>query len=82
MIIFCHLLKNKNKYKQKQKWTKQTNKQKQTQTNKQNKTAYVVLESTHVKSSPLFTFSTKLLDQESPSVHLFYEKVTFSNYFH
>ena len=26
---------------------------------------------THLKSSPLFTFSTKLLGQDSPSVHLF-----------
>ena len=29
------------------------------------------LEPTHLKSSPLFTFSTKLLGQDSPSVHLF-----------
>ena len=29
------------------------------------------LEPTHLKSSPLFTFSTKSLGQDSPSVHLF-----------
>ena len=29
------------------------------------------LEPTHLKSSPLFTFSTKLLSQDSPSIHLF-----------
>ena len=29
------------------------------------------LEPTHLKSSPLFTFSTKLLGQDSPSIHLF-----------
>ena len=29
------------------------------------------LELTHLKSSPLFTFSRKLLGQDSPSVHLF-----------
>ena len=29
------------------------------------------LEPTHLKSSPPFTFSTKLLGQDSPSVHLF-----------
>ena len=29
------------------------------------------LEPTHLKSSPLFTFSTKWLGQDSPSVHLF-----------
>ena len=29
------------------------------------------LEPTHLKSSPLFTFSTKLLGQDSPLVHLF-----------
>ena len=29
------------------------------------------LEPTYLKSSPLFTFSTKLLGQDSPSVHLF-----------
>ena len=29
------------------------------------------LEPTHLKSSPLFTFLTKLLGQDSPSVHLF-----------
>ena len=28
------------------------------------------LEPTHLKSSPLFTFSTKLLGQDSPSIHL------------
>ena len=29
------------------------------------------LEPTHLKSSPLFTFSTKSLGQDSPSIHLF-----------
>ena len=29
------------------------------------------LEPTHLKSSPLFTFSTKPLGQDAPSVHLF-----------
>ena len=29
------------------------------------------LEPTHLKSSPLFTFSTKSLSQDSPSIHLF-----------
>ena len=29
------------------------------------------LEPTHLKSSPLFTFSMKSLDQDSPSIHLF-----------
>ena len=29
------------------------------------------LEPTHLKFSPLFTFSTKLLGQDSPSIHLF-----------
>ena len=29
------------------------------------------LEPTHLKSSPLFTFSTKWLGQDSPSIHLF-----------
>ena len=29
------------------------------------------LEPTHLKSSPLFTFSTKSLGQDSPSVHPF-----------
>ena len=29
------------------------------------------LEPTHLKSSPLFIFSTKLLGQDSPSIHLF-----------
>ena len=29
------------------------------------------LKPTHFKSSPLFTFSTKLLGQDSPSIHLF-----------
>ena len=29
------------------------------------------LEPTHLKSSPLFTFSTKSLGQDSPSVHVF-----------
>ena len=29
------------------------------------------LEPTHLKSSPLFTFSTKSLTQDSPSIHLF-----------
>ena len=29
------------------------------------------LEPKHLRSSPLFTFSTKLLSQDSPSVHLF-----------
>ena len=28
-------------------------------------------EATHLKSSPLFTFSTKSLGQDSPSIHLF-----------
>ena len=31
------------------------------------------LEPTHLKSSPLFTFSTKLLGQDLPSIHLFSE---------
>ena len=29
------------------------------------------LEPTHLKSSPLFIFSTKSLGQDSPSIHLF-----------
>ena len=29
------------------------------------------LEPTHLKSSPVFTFSTKSLGQDSPSIHLF-----------
>ena len=29
------------------------------------------LEPTHLKSSPLFTFLTKSLGQDSPSIHLF-----------
>ena len=29
------------------------------------------LKPTHLKSSPLFTFSTKSLGQDSPSIHLF-----------
>ena len=29
------------------------------------------LEPTHLKSSPLFTFSTKSLGQDSPAIHLF-----------
>ena len=29
------------------------------------------LEPTHLKYSPLFTFSTKSLGQDSPSIHLF-----------
>ena len=32
------------------------------------------LEPTHLKSSPLFTFSTKSLGQDSPSIHLFSKK--------
>ena len=37
------------------------------------------LEPTHLKSSPLFTFSTKLLGQDSPSVHLF--SITIESWF-
>ena len=42
-------------------------------------TAYALvkghLKPTHLKSSPLFTFTTKLLGQDSPSVHLFSETI-------
>ena len=34
----------------------------------------VHLEPTHLRSSPLFTFSTKSLGQDSPSIHLFSKK--------
>ena len=37
------------------------------------------LEPTHLKSSALFTFSTKSLGQDSPSVHLF-SKITGSRF--
>ena len=30
---------------------------------------------THLNSLPLFTFSTKLLGQDSPSVHLFFKTI-------
>ena len=34
---------------------------------------------THLKSSPLFTFSTKSLGQDSPSVHLIFKIIESRN---
>ena len=38
------------------------------------------LEPTYLKCSPLFTFSTKLLGQDSPSIHLFFSKILGSRF--